>query len=48
MFAPLLEKLGRHHDLTADEAAAAMQEIMAGRADAAQNRRTADRAGDEG
>ena len=36
MFAGLLEKLGRHHDLTADEAADAMQEIMAGRAEEAQ------------
>ena len=36
MFATLLEKLGRHHDLTADEAADAMQEIMAGRAEDAQ------------
>ena len=32
MFTELLEKLTRHEDLTADEAAAAMAEIMAGRA----------------
>src|SRR5580765_1899340 len=32
MFVPLLEKLGRHEDLTGDEAAAAMGEIMDGRA----------------
>jgi anthranilate phosphoribosyltransferase len=32
VFAPLLEKLVRHEDLTADEAAAAMQEVMEGRA----------------
>ncbi len=32
MFAPLLEKLNRREDLTADEAAAAMHEIMEGRA----------------
>lgn len=31
-FAPLLEKLTRHEDLTTDEAAAAMAEIMEGRA----------------
>jgi anthranilate phosphoribosyltransferase len=31
MFAPLLEKLHRHEDLTAEEAAAAMGEIMEGR-----------------
>ena len=36
MFAPLLEKLHRREDLTADEAAAAMQEIMDGRAQPAQ------------
>jgi anthranilate phosphoribosyltransferase len=32
MFVPLLEKLARHEDLTGDEAAAAMGEIMDGRA----------------
>src|SRR6478736_5009685 len=32
MFTELLEKLSRHEDLTADEAAAAMAEIMEGRA----------------
>ncbi|MGH9347502.1 MAG: anthranilate phosphoribosyltransferase, partial [Vicinamibacterales bacterium] len=32
MFAQLLEKLTRHEDLTADEAAAAMREVMEGRA----------------
>src|SRR3954464_10678441 len=32
MFTELLEKLTRHEDLTADEAAAAMAEIMEGRA----------------
>lgn len=36
MFAPLLEKIARRQDLTADEAAAAMGEIMAGRAAPAQ------------
>jgi anthranilate phosphoribosyltransferase len=36
MFAPLLEKLTRHRDLTVDEAAAAMGEVMAGRAAPAQ------------
>src|ERR671912_856311 len=36
MFAPLLEKLHRREDLTADEASAAMQEIMDGRAQPAQ------------
>lgn len=36
MFAPLIEKLTRHHDLTSQEAAAAMTEIMEGRAGAAQ------------
>ncbi len=35
MFQPLLDKLSRHEDLTSDEAAAAMAEIMAGRASAA-------------
>ena len=35
MFAPLLEKLVRHEDLTTDEAAAAMGEVMEGRAPAA-------------
>jgi len=30
MFTPLLEKLNRHQDLTADEAAGAMAEIMEG------------------
>ena len=35
MFAPLLEKLVRHEDLTEDEAAAAMREVMEGRAPAA-------------
>src|SRR3954466_15670693 len=35
MFTELLEKLTRHEDLTADEAAAAMAEIMEGRAAAA-------------
>ena len=28
MFPPLIEKLGRHEDLTMDEASAAMAEIM--------------------
>jgi anthranilate phosphoribosyltransferase len=32
MFQPLIDKLTRHEDLTTDEAAAAMTEIMAGRA----------------
>ena len=32
MFPQLLEKLSRHEDLTSEEAAAAMTEIMAGRA----------------
>jgi anthranilate phosphoribosyltransferase len=36
MFAPLLEKLHRRQDLTTDEAAAAMSEIMEGRAQPAQ------------
>jgi anthranilate phosphoribosyltransferase len=36
MFAPLLEKLHRREDLTVDEASAAMQEIMDGRAQPAQ------------
>ena len=35
MFTPLLEKLVRHEDLTEDEAAAAMREVMDGRAPAA-------------
>ena len=35
MFTPLLEKLVRHEDLTQDEAAAAMREVMEGRAPAA-------------
>jgi anthranilate phosphoribosyltransferase len=35
MLTPLLEKVMRHEDLTADEAAAAMREVMAGRASAA-------------
>jgi anthranilate phosphoribosyltransferase len=35
MFTPLLEKLARHQDLTEDEAAAAMREVMEGRAPAA-------------
>ena len=32
MFPQLIEKLTRHEDLTSDEAAAAMNEVMAGRA----------------
>jgi anthranilate phosphoribosyltransferase len=36
MFPPLIEKLTRHQDLTADEAAAAMGEVMEGRAAPAQ------------
>src|SRR4051812_32646282 len=36
MFAPLIEKLQRREDLTTDEAAGAMQEIMEGRAQPAQ------------
>jgi anthranilate phosphoribosyltransferase len=36
MFAPLIEKLHRRQDLTVDEAAAAMSEIMEGRAQPAQ------------
>jgi anthranilate phosphoribosyltransferase len=36
MFAPLIEKLQRREDLTTDEAAAAMEEIMEGRAQPAQ------------
>ena len=36
MFPELIEKLTRHEDLTSDEAAAAMNEVMAGRAAAAQ------------
>ncbi len=32
MFASLIEKLARHEDLTSDEAAGAMHEVMAGRA----------------
>lgn len=35
MFTPLLEKVIRHEDLSADEAAAAMREVMEGRAPAA-------------
>src|SRR5438093_7985190 len=35
MFPPLIEKLIRHEDLTSDEAAAAMAEVMEGRAAAA-------------
>src|SRR5919205_881774 len=35
MFTPLLEKLVRHEDLTEAEAAAAMREVMEGRAPAA-------------
>src|SRR5438093_11219001 len=35
MFKELIEKLARHEDLTADEAAAAMAEVMEGRAAAA-------------
>ena len=35
MFTELLEKVVRHEDLTADEAAAAMREVMEGRASAA-------------
>jgi anthranilate phosphoribosyltransferase len=35
MFTPLLEKLARHEDLTEAEAAAAMREVMEGRAPAA-------------
>jgi anthranilate phosphoribosyltransferase len=36
MFAPLIEKLQRREDLTTDQAAAAMEEIMEGRAQPAQ------------
>src|SRR5262245_6691499 len=36
MFPRLIEKLTRHEDLTADEAAAAMTEVMEGRATVAQ------------
>jgi anthranilate phosphoribosyltransferase len=36
MFTPLLEKVIRHEDLTADEAAAAMRDVMEGRAPAAE------------
>jgi anthranilate phosphoribosyltransferase len=36
MFSALLEKLTRHEDLTTDEAAAAMREVMAGRAASSQ------------
>jgi anthranilate phosphoribosyltransferase len=36
MFTPLIEKLQQRHDLTAEEAAAAMEEIMEGRAQPAQ------------
>jgi anthranilate phosphoribosyltransferase len=36
MFTPLIEKLQQRHDLTIDEASAAMEEIMAGRAQPAQ------------
>ena len=35
MFTDLLEKLVRHEDLTSDEAAGVMQEVMEGRAPAA-------------
>ena len=35
MFTPLLEKVMRHEDLTADEAATVMREVMEGRAPAA-------------
>lgn len=35
MFTPLIEKVVRHEDLTADEAAAAMREVMEGRANTA-------------
>ena len=44
----LLEKLQRREDLTIDEAAAAMDEIMDGRGAAVADRRAAGRAGDEG
>ena len=36
MFSTLLDKLLKHHDLSSSEAAAAMEEIMAGRAAPAQ------------
>ena len=48
MFAALIEKLTRHEDLTTDEAAAAMAEIMERRAAPAQIAGLLDRPGDEG
>ena len=48
MFPALIEKLQRREDLTADEAAAAMDEIMEGRAAPAQIAGLLDRPGDEG
>ena len=36
MFTPLIEKLQQRHDLTTEEASAAMEEIMEGRAQPAQ------------
>src|SRR5260221_8517189 len=36
MFTPLIEKLTRHEDLTAEEASAAMNHMMEGRASAAE------------
>ena len=39
MFQALIEKLTRHEDLTTEEAAAAMAEVMEGRAAPAQRHR---------
>ena len=36
MLSPLIDKLTRHEDLTADEAASAMAEVMEGRATSAE------------
>ena len=47
MFPALIEKLTRREDLTSDEAAAAMAEVMEGRARRRADRRPADRPGDE-
>ena len=41
MFPALIEKLTRHEDLTSDEAAAAMAEVMEGRAAPRADRRAA-------
>ena len=48
MFAALIEKLQRRQDLTVEESAAAMDEIMEGRAQPAQIAGLLIGAGDEG